>query len=205
MIPLLPGRTYHIYNHSNGDDLLFREGKNYIFFLEKYRKYIAPVADTFAYCLMPNHFHVLLRIKEPEEIVAAFHVRSYDKYIGLTTGKEKEEFISLFASKQFSNLFSSYTQSFNKVYERRGSLFIKNFKRKQVEDEAYLKKLVNYIHFNPVRHGFVLKPEKWDFSSYKIILSDKPTWLNREEVIAWYDDMTNFKYSHRKETGLGDI
>ncbi|MCK5209465.1 MAG: hypothetical protein KAQ79_15630, partial [Cyclobacteriaceae bacterium] len=60
--PFLTSTTYHIYNHANGDDNIFREQDNYRFFLEKYVKYINPVADTFAYCLMRNHFHLMVRI-----------------------------------------------------------------------------------------------------------------------------------------------
>ncbi len=187
MEPLLPECSYHIYNHSNGSDLLFKEDKNYLFFLEKYKKYISPVADTFAYCLMPNHFHVLIRIKKEKEIVLQLKGKRIS---------EKENLISLFVSKQFSNLFSSYSQAFNKMYDRRGSLFIKNFKRKQVEDDNYFLKLVNYIHLNPVTHGFVQEPEDWQFSSYNTILSGKPTLIKRDEVIALFDDLDNFKFCH---------
>ena len=65
---MIPGTTYHIYNHANGRENLFREDDNYRFFLKQYRKYVNPVADTFAYNLLPNHFHFLLRIKEEEEL-----------------------------------------------------------------------------------------------------------------------------------------
>ena len=60
----LTSTTYHIYNHANGDDSIFWEQDNYRFFLEKYVKYINPVADTFAYCLMRNRFHLMVRIKD---------------------------------------------------------------------------------------------------------------------------------------------
>jgi hypothetical protein len=65
MKPLLePGAYYHIYNHANGSDNLFRNDDNYMFFLKKYSEFISPVADTFAYCLMPNHFHLAVRMKD---------------------------------------------------------------------------------------------------------------------------------------------
>jgi REP element-mobilizing transposase RayT len=67
MEPLQPGFYYHIYNHANGSENLFLNEDNYNFFLKKYSSYIRPVADTFAYCLMPNHIHVLVRIKEINE------------------------------------------------------------------------------------------------------------------------------------------
>ncbi|RLD30822.1 MAG: hypothetical protein DRI88_05250 [Bacteroidetes bacterium] len=199
MEPLLPGHIYHIYNHSNGDDLLFREDENYVYFIEKYRKYILPVTDTFSYCLMPNHFHILVRIKEKEDIISAFNKSFKRKYDRCTLAKERENLVSLFVSKQFSNLFSSYTQAFNKMYDRMGSLFMKNFKRKRIEDEDYYTKMITYIHLNPVRHTFVSKPEDWNYSSYKTILSDAKTWLEKEEVINSFSDRDNFIYCHLEE------
>ena len=70
MEPLLPDYFYHIYNHANGDDNLFREQENYRFFLQQYAKYINPIADTYAYCLMPNHFHLLVKIKEEQDLLS---------------------------------------------------------------------------------------------------------------------------------------
>ncbi|SDD42497.1 transposase [Niabella drilacis] len=149
---------YHIYNHANGDDNLFREAENYNFFLKKYHQHLDPVVETIAWCLMPNHFHLLVKIKSEEAVASTFL-----KFQTL----EKFEQRSAFLSKQFSNFFSSYTQSFNKVYKRRGSLFIKNFKRKEVTDEAYLRSLILYIHLNPVKHGFVKEMNSWFWTSLK--------------------------------------
>jgi REP element-mobilizing transposase RayT len=124
---------YHIYNHANGNENLFVEDKNYKFFLEKYYLHLNPVVETIAWCLMPNHFHLLEKVKSEDEIYSAF-----PKFQTLENLKLKSNFIS----KQFSNFCSSYTQSFNKVYKRRGSLFLKNFKRKEIDSEDYLRNLI---------------------------------------------------------------
>ena len=110
-----PCICYHIYNHANGEDNLFRERENYRFFLQQYEKHITPVADTLAYCLMPNHFHLLVRIKDAEALLQTFpKFETLEKLAA-----------SNIISKQFANLFSSYTQAFNKKYDRKGSLFQK--------------------------------------------------------------------------------
>jgi len=62
--PFEPYNIYHVYNHGNAEDLIFREDTNYDFFLKKYGKYIPEIAETYAYCLMPNHFHVMVWIKK---------------------------------------------------------------------------------------------------------------------------------------------
>ncbi|MDK2979548.1 MAG: REP-associated tyrosine transposase [Bacteroidales bacterium] len=123
------GYYYHIYNHANGSDNLFRSDDNYRFFLKKFKQHVTPIAETYAYCLLPNHFHFLVRIKEEGVIRSTF-----PKFQTLEKINRNK-----FISKQFSNFFSSYTQSFNKVNGRKGSLFYKNFKRKRITTEIYLK------------------------------------------------------------------
>lgn len=135
-----PETFYHIYNHANGDENLFRSDENYHFFLRQWAKYIEPVAESYAYCLMPNHFHFLIRTK--------YLVSPFQPPFG------KFETFQKLISKQFSNLFSSYTQAFNKMYGRRGSLFIPNFKHKEIDSDAYLTAIISSIHRNPIHHGF---------------------------------------------------
>jgi len=65
---LIPGGVYHIYNRANGREKLFLNDDNYTFFLKRYYKYLGRFLDTFCYCLMPNHFHFLIRVKEIEEL-----------------------------------------------------------------------------------------------------------------------------------------
>lgn len=57
------GRFYHIYNRGNNRETLFKEQRNYSYFLKRYRYYLCPLVDTFAYCLLPNHFHLLIRVR----------------------------------------------------------------------------------------------------------------------------------------------
>ena len=167
---------YHIFNHANGDDNLFREEKNYSFFLNKYHQYIDPIADTVAWCLMPNHFHLLKKIKNKDALL-----QTIPKFKTLESlrAEEKEKTLSNLLSKQFSNFFSSYSQAFNKVYKRRGSLFIKNFKRKEVTSDEYMRMLILYIHLNPVKHGFVSIRENWQWTSFNEFLHNQPDLLNR--------------------------
>jgi len=66
---LRPDAFYHVYNRANGNELLFKNSGNYTYFLKKYKKYIHPIGATFAYCLIPNHFHFLIQIKTEKEII----------------------------------------------------------------------------------------------------------------------------------------
>ena len=187
-VALESGKYYHIYNHANGKENLFVNDGNYHFFLKRYANFIDPIADTFAYCLMPNHFHFALRIKSEEEIERIQLLKS-SKLLGS----------SKYISKQFSNLFSSYTQAFNKQQNRMGSLFIPSFKRKCIDSDAYFSKIIHYIHYNRVYHGFVKGVGDWKHSSFEAILSKKASKINRKEVLSWFGGIDGFLKFHQEE------
>jgi len=184
---LEPESTYHIYNRANGNEQIFLSRPNYFFFLEGYRKYIHPHVSTYCYCLMPNHFHFLVRIKPAKDLTGFQNL----------SGLPKEP--SRFLSNQFSKFFNSYTKAFNKQQSRKGSLFIRPFKRRKVETETYLQRLVIYIHMNPVLAGLGTTPGEWEFSSYNALISTKPSLLDRRELIELFDDKENFIYMHQNE------
>ncbi len=194
---LQPNTYYHIYNRVNGNDLLFKNAENYSFFLQKFALYIHPIADVYCWCLMPNHFHFLIKIRTEEELILTFP-KFKDALDDLTFPKFKTlEKLERQLSKQFSNLFSCYTQAFIKVNNRKGSLFMKNFKYKEVNTDAYLSNLILYIHANPVHHGFVKNISDWQFSSYHTFLSYKPTQLKRLETLEISKGIDNFVVYHK--------
>jgi len=193
-IPLENGKYYHIYNRGNNGIDLFYDVENYNHFLRLYAKYIDPIAETFAWCLMKNHFHFLVYIKETDEI-------DITKLEYSSTDKPK----TVKASKQFSNLFNAYTLAMNKRYNRTGSLFQKNFKRKVVASENYFQKLIYYIHNNPVHHKFTEHIVEYPWSSYGTIISTKETKLQRQRVIEIFNDLDNFKQYHSINQNLEEI
>lgn len=156
---LEPGNFYHIYNHANGFENIFVEDENYSFFLRKLIEHIMPVADILGFCFMPNHFHLAIKIKHEEEIIKLIPSEETGETISYDS-------IQRLVSKRFANLFSSYTQSFNKVYHRKGSLFRKNFKSKAIENQVQLLNTILYIHLNPVKHGFTRNHTDWPWTSY---------------------------------------
>jgi putative transposase len=194
MEPLQPGKYYHIYNRGNNREDLFRVPDNYQHFLRLYEKYIHPIADTFAWVLMKNHFHLLVRIKEEGEINFK-DLTGFQNLSGLRLPLN-------FASQQFSNLFNAYTKAFNKYYNRTGTLFERPFHRISIDSDRYFRQLVVYIHNNPVHHGFTPDFKDYPWSSYGSILSFKPTKLSREKVIGWFDDKANFVAVHNRATDM---
>ncbi len=190
---LIPGQFYHIYTHANGYEDLFREPQNYEFFLRKYWLHLEPVTETFAWCLMPNHFHSMVRIKTEEEIRQVLPSRLCSKYPCLPA----------MVCKQFSNLFNAYAKSINKAYGRKGSLFQRPFKRKRVTNDGYLTTLLLYIHNNPVHHGFVSSASDWPYSSLSNYLLPPAACFSlllaatREEVLRWFGGKAGFIAAHQ--------
>lgn len=179
---------YHIYNRGINGENLFYSDDNYRYFLKLFKKHIHPVAETFAWCLLKNHFHFLIKIRSAEEI-STFYSIDAEKAIKKP-------------SQQLSNLFNAYAQAINKQNNRHGSLLEKPFRRKQIKDENYLKNLILYIHNNPIHHNFVEHLADYKWSSYDAILSFKKTSIKREQVIYLFDTKENFMYSHQQKIDI---
>ena len=198
---LEPDKYYHIYNHANGSDNLFVEKDNYRYFIEKYKHHISQIADTLSYCLMPNHFHFAIRIKCNEKLLEHYNLKASKKHSKNILAKDdwSSDYAEQFVSQQFSNLFTSYAQALNKQQGRRGSLFAPNFERKLIDSDEYLRRLILYIHSNPVSHGFVDKLNQWKHSSYNSIIENRSSFIDVNEVIAYFDDLANFIAVHQSE------
>ncbi len=192
-ILLEPGSLYHIFNHSNGKDNLFENKENYRYFLLKYFYHVDFLVDTYSYCLMPNHFHFLILVKDEQEIIKTYRdINSHKEDIN-------ENYFLIWIIQQFSNFFNGYAKAFNKINNRKGALFNDSFKRKKVMERDYLFKLIHYIHYNPVHHNFVKNIEDWDFSSYKAIVKNSDSRISRNEVIELFDNLDNFVFYHQQK------
>ena len=192
--PLLPERYYHLFNHAVGDECLFRNQDNYLYFLKRYADYIQPIAKTYAYCLMPNHFHFLVQVRDEETLKALYYQRNLLRLM------PTEADYSAFVMQQFSNLFNSYAKAYNKRFERRGALFIDKVRRKQVESDDYFTTLIAYIHRNPVHHGFCRQADNWAFSSLNSVTSSRSTHLERIAVLDWFGGIESYVLFHQNLT-----
>jgi len=193
-IPLVADGVYHIFTHAVGTENLFRQQENYRFFLEKYSMHVLPVADTYAYCLLPNHFHLLVKIKQLPQIQELHLLK---KKTELTAENE-----SPFIVKQLSNFLNSYAKSYNSMFGRRGALFLDFIRRVEVKSAEQFTNTLHYVHKNPVHHGFCKSVADWKWSSYHSLLSNKPTMLLRQEVIDWFGNVDNFYAFHQQPVDL---
>ena len=190
--PLEPGCYYHVYSHGIANRNIFIDSKNYEYFLYQYQKYIDAIADTFAWALMPNHFHFLIRIREKNDVVP-----NPDRVLNPVRGKQTGN-----PSHQFSKLLNSYAQALNKWSKMRGPLFQRPFCRKQIVSNEYLKSALIYIHNNPVHHGFCDSANIYHWTSYNTYIDIYKRNKNWNEVIGWFDNLENFIYAHNERAEI---
>jgi REP element-mobilizing transposase RayT len=134
----ISGQYYHIYNRGVEKRDIFVCDENYRFLLRRIRELLPNYPVTFiAYCLMPNHYHFLVRA-------------------------EKDGGVGPFLQR----LFNSYTQAFNRQEKRSGTLFESRAKSVLIDRNSYLFHIARYIHLNPVRAGLTQRPEDWAYSNY---------------------------------------
>lgn len=189
--------VYHIYNCGINGCSLFHDDDDYDRFLSKYALYIEPIADTYAWCLLGNHFHLVVRIKRESEIKTLDELGLFE-----TKSKVKSTDKTPIPVKQFSHLFNSYAQYYNHKYNRHGGLFETPFKRKLIENREYFRRCLIYVHQNPVKHGFVERLLDYRYTSYNTVLSEKSTLLKREKVLTCFENNTDFVVSHAELVSL---
>ena len=156
---------YHLYNRSINEEKLFYNRENYLYFLKKYIKFANSVS-TLAYCLMPTHFHFLIK------------VTTHDSHK---------------LNRAIGDLLSGYAKAINKQQNRHGSLFEQHTKAKPIKSQNHLIALVHYIHQNPIRSKLVQQLEDWEFSSYRDYVGFRTGKLPvKEEILSQYKNIAEF-------------
>ena len=164
-----------VFNHARGSDNIFELETDYQIFLKLIEKYILPVANIYAYSLMPNHFHFLVQ-NRTVDVPESFSIRTEAEYF----------------SHQWGNVQNTFTKKRNYRTGKRGGLFCQSINRNLINSEEYKHMCMVYIHNNPVKHGFCFSSLEWKFSSYQPIISKGKTRIDKDEVLSWFDNREIF-------------
>ena len=176
-----PGEYFHIFNRGNEKTNIFLDKDDFSFFLLRLRQNLQPSDkekktcrnrflpegsfSLVCYCLMPNHFHLLLRQNND-----------------LRTGT------------LISRICTSYSSYFNKKYRRIGHLFQDKFKQTIIDNNEYLVWVSAYIHQNPKVAGIVKIPEDYLWSSYSgFISADNNLLCDDRIIIDQFGDRKEYK------------
>jgi len=162
----LPGHYYHIFNRGASRLSIFRQPENYVFVIRKIKLYCRELNLTpIAYCLMPNHYHFLIR-------------------------QEGEQTAGLLPQR----VFNSYAKAYNKRFDHSGTLFEGPYQVVHIEDEPHLLHLCRYIHANPVKDGLVTQLEDWPYSNYLEWMGLRSgTLVDREFVQSHFPKLEMYK------------
>jgi putative transposase len=177
ILPISFGTFFHIYNRGNNSENIFYQERNYAYFMELWWKHTFQIAETWAYCLLRNHFH------------AVVYIRNEDDLAGVQIKKP---------SQYFSNFFNSYSRGINISTERTGVLFARPFKRIPIGNEAYLMRLIVYIHQNPQKHKFEQNFLDWNYSSYHELIDNVPIRLQRNKLMQLFGSKDDFIRIHQE-------
>ncbi|MEI2692134.1 MAG: transposase [Anaerolineae bacterium] len=174
-----PDQYYHIYNRGVNRQPIFFTRHNWTFFLQRLNEYFtADKAIVVAYCLMPNHYHLLVHVLD-----AAFSFSVMQPFV------------------------TSYTKAINKEQDRVGTLFQGRFKGILVDNNDYLVHLSRYIHRNPVDAGLVARPADWVFSSYRDYIGLRQGKLPHPDIVlGQFSSRADYAaYVEGTEQGYGPI
>jgi putative transposase len=203
------GQIYHVFNRGNNLQTVFFNRENYLFFLDKIRKNILPHADILAWCLMPNHFHWMIEVRNVEVEISEQVTLSLSEQVTrshLLTNSIRSHLLTKkrTLNDSISILLRSYTRAIQKQERMTGSLFQNRTKalcltepqgvapsyfnthfgmmgNLDLPETNYLNVCFNYIHQNPVNDRLVRNPEDWEFSSYRdYFCGRKGKLINRE-------------------------
>lgn len=178
-----PDGIYHIYNQGNNRQKIFFSRENYLFFVEKLCNHVVPFGNLLAWCLMPNHFHLMVEV---ERLYAVIDSRGATQSRTPTINNPDDKTISF--NHSIGIMLASYTRAINKQENRTGSLFRQKTKAICLNETngiahnwitssgatminiekwvfQYPQQCFNYIHSNPIKAGLVNKAEDWEFSS----------------------------------------
>ena len=185
---------YHIYNRTIDKKPMFLSVDNYAYFIRQFDKYLSNYIKIYAYCLLGNHFHFMIKVNDLTDLTTFQKLSNLNEKLSNLKEKTTHDIVS----QQFKKFFQSYAMAFNKQQNRVGTLFQTPFKRVRVEDEKYLRELVCYINTNAQKHNLVKDFKDWKWSSYNSIVYNKKTKLLKDELMGYFNDAENLIYCHQE-------
>ena len=174
--PLEAGCFFHVYNRGINREKLFYKDIHYQKFMKRYEALMNGYLDTYSYCLLPNHYHFLIRLHDSND-------PHYERII----------------SNHLNILFSQHALMINREMKRYGSLFCKSFKRIKVKSDYYLKNLVVYIHENPIKHKIISDYKSYPYSSYQEIIRNKPKVTCVHNTVSLFDGIAGLIDYHENK------
>ncbi len=183
-LPIEGGQFYHIYKKSSIPGPLFFTPTNYQFFLRKMDGIIGDMVDMMAFCLLPDHFHLLFRAREV--------IMIKEEYV------DHPVEIGHFISESLRKIFAVYSANITKQEGFVDPILDNNFSRVILSDDESIRQLIRYIHFNPQLHAQTDTFQSYPYSSYPILSGKSKTMVDRDTVFSLFGDQASFINAHEQ-------
>lgn len=173
---LMPGNTYHVCTRSNGEEELFRDDEDYIYFNQSLRRRMSGIWEIISWVYLPQEMHLVIRIKDNDDQRVSY-------------------------AHLFGHVLNGYVQHYNRKYHRQGSLLNRSFRRKLIKSEEELKDLICLIDNLPVARDLVTEKEDWKYGSYSELTKSNFANELAKSVLATFNDAISF-ITHHLKSGL---
>lgn len=193
---------YHILFRSIDGIPLFKTEKEHLFFLEKWKRFTDPVFETWAYSLLDNHAHFIIKVKQQEEAIQTLSALTEDaktKAIREFLEKKDASLIGSIIERQINSFMVSFTNTYNNIIERKGGLFQQPFRRSLIASDAHIQQAIVYAHANAQKHKLVKDFKMHRFNSYQAVLDRNETFINVATVINFFGGIGKFISIHSEQ------
>jgi putative transposase len=200
--PFFCDQCYHLVFKSIDGLLLFKNDNNRVFFLEKFAFYTQSIFICFAWCQLDNHVHFIVRTPSRLSLQQSIlELAELEKSIAMRKfllDPMNDLLIDELIERQVNRFMIAYTNSFNKMFNRTGSLF-QSFRRSNISSEAHLQQAIIYVHANAQKHGLIEDYQLYPHASFNGILRNKPSFVDSKAVLRFFGGLANFSEQHQAQ------
>jgi len=219
--PFYTGNFYHLVCKSIDGLLLFREEADYNIFLHRFKKFMGDFLDVWAYCQLSNHTHQIVKVKSVDEVAnfvgnlpPANKTISMVKWIDALAVSEGDRsqsnnyltkptlelhLIDDLLERQMNSFLVSYANYYNDKYNRKGGLFQKPFKRKEIIGDGYLQQAIIYTHANAQKHKLISDFKNHTYSSYSKVISNDSYFIDVASIQSFFGGKDSFITTHNDQ------
>lgn len=199
--PFHPNQYYHLMFRSIDGISLFHNEIQRSFFLEKFHRFTNMMFNWWAYSLLDNHSHIIIKVKSVEEVIAAVQlIEEQEKTLSMKRFLENPDsnLLNAATERQINSFMVSYTNTMNNFTERKGGLFQQPFRRSLIAEESHLQQAIVYTHANAQKHALVDIFLKHLHNSYHAIVTGTSSFIDVSSVLLFFGGKEKFIASHKE-------
>lgn len=201
--PFHPEAFYHIVCKSIDGIKLFQEHSNYFVFQERFKDFTGLCFDVWSYCLLSNHTHHIIQVKEKNDIIKSIEQLPIEERTtsmqSFLIDTDNEILFDAMIVRQMNRFLVSYANNVNNRRKRKGGTFQKPFRRRMIENDSHLQQAIIYTNANAQKHQLIDDYKKFRYSSYSEILAGDQNFIEPQKVINFFGSIEKFIKVHQEQ------